>query len=63
MKCQICENPASVHLTEVVNNKKRALYLCEKCARERNLIPENPGQQLDLKALSEQVEKQTTRPK
>src|SRR5262249_34882840 len=32
-------------------NKKRALHLCEKCARERKLIPEAPGQQLDLKAL------------
>lgn len=51
MKCQMCDNPASVHLTELVNNKKRALHLCERCARERKLIPETPGQQLDLKAL------------
>jgi protein arginine kinase activator len=51
VKCQICDNPASVHLSEVVNKKKRELHLCEKCARERNLIPEPPGPQLDLKAL------------
>jgi protein arginine kinase activator len=51
MKCQICDNPATVHLSEVVNKKKRELHLCEKCARERNLIPEPPGPQLDLKAL------------
>lgn len=51
MKCQICESPATVHLTDIVNKKKRELHLCEKCARERNLIPEQPGPQLDLKAL------------
>jgi protein arginine kinase activator len=51
VKCQICDNPATVHLTENVNKKKRELHLCERCARERNLIPEPPGPQLDLKAL------------
>lgn len=52
MKCQICDNPATVHLTDIVNKKKRELHLCTKCARERNLIPEQPGsQQLDLKGL------------
>ena len=51
MKCQICENPATVHLTDIVNKKKRELHLCEQCARERNLIPEPPGPQIDLKAL------------
>ena len=51
MKCQICENPATVHLSETVNKKKRELHLCERCARERNLIPEQPGPQIDLKAL------------
>jgi protein arginine kinase activator len=51
VKCQICENPATVHLTDVVNQKKRELHLCERCARERNLLPAPPGPQLDLKAL------------
>jgi protein arginine kinase activator len=51
MKCQICDNPATVHLTDIVNKKKRELHLCERCARERNLIPDPPGPQLDLKAL------------
>lgn len=51
MKCQICESPATVHLTDIVNKKKRELHLCTKCARERNLIPEPPGPQIDLKAL------------
>jgi protein arginine kinase activator len=51
VKCQICDNPASVHLTDIVNKKKRELHLCERCARERNLIPDSPGPPLDLKAL------------
>ncbi|AWM41842.1 UvrB/uvrC motif protein [Gemmata obscuriglobus] len=51
MKCQICDAPATFHLTDVVNKKRRELHLCERCARERNLIPEPPGPQIDLKAL------------
>ena len=51
MKCQTCDNPASVHLTETVNKRKRALHLCESCARERKLIADPPAPQLDLKAL------------
>ena len=51
MKCQTCDNPATVHLTETVNKKKRALHLCDQCARERKLIADPPAPQLDLKAL------------
>jgi protein arginine kinase activator len=51
VKCQFCDNPATVHLTDIVNKTKRERHLCTKCARERNLIPEPPGPQLDLKAL------------
>lgn len=51
MKCQTCDNPATIHLTETVNKKKRALHLCDQCARERKLIADPPGPQLDLKAL------------
>lgn len=51
MKCQTCDDPATFHLTDVVNKKKRELHLCERCARERNLIPDPPGPQIDLKAL------------
>lgn len=51
MKCQICDNPATVHMTEIVNKKKRELHLCTRCAAERNLVPKPPGPQIDLKAL------------
>ncbi len=51
MKCMFCENPATVHLSERVNNKQREAHLCDKCARERNLLPDQPGPQINLKAL------------
>lgn len=35
MLCERCkQNPASVHYTEVINNQKRQMHLCEACARE-----------------------------
>jgi len=46
-----CDNVATVHLTDIVNKKKREAHLCEKCARERDLLPETAGQAIDLKAL------------
>jgi protein arginine kinase activator len=51
MRCVFCENPATVHLTEQVNGTKREVHLCERCARERQLLPNPPGPQINLKAL------------
>jgi protein arginine kinase activator len=51
MKCQFCDNPATVHLTDIVNKKKREVHLCEGCARKHNLIPDQAVPQIDLKAL------------
>ena len=51
MKCQMCENPATVHLTDIGPGKKRELHLCAGCAQARGLVPEQPGGQLNLKAL------------
>lgn len=37
MLCQGCQNRvANVHYTQIVNNKKVELYLCEKCANEKS---------------------------
>jgi protein arginine kinase activator len=36
MQCQVCgKKPAVVHFTEIVNNKKSEVHVCEKCAEER----------------------------
>src|SRR5438105_1675381 len=38
MKCEACDKgQATVHLTEIVNKKKRELHLCEECAREKGV--------------------------
>jgi len=35
MECERCQKrPATVHLTEIINNQKRTMRLCEQCARE-----------------------------
>ena len=37
MRCEICnKEEATVHLTEVVNDKVTKLHLCEKCAKEKS---------------------------
>jgi protein arginine kinase activator len=36
MLCNICKkNPATVHLTEVVNEEINELHMCEECAQEK----------------------------
>lgn len=37
MKCDICRSKdATVHLTEIINNKMTKLHLCEGCAKEKS---------------------------
>jgi|YNPMSStandDraft_1061717.scaffolds.fasta_scaffold10805_2 protein arginine kinase activator len=51
MKCMFCDNPATIHLTDIVQRQKREMHLCERCARERKLLPAPMGAPLNLKAL------------
>jgi len=38
MKCESCnKNAAVVHLTDVSNNQKREIHLCEECAKEKGV--------------------------
>ncbi len=38
MLCQVCENkPATIHITEIADGKKKVLDLCEDCAGEKDL--------------------------
>jgi protein arginine kinase activator len=50
-ECQKCGQPATVHVTDIVNRKKRTTSLCEACAREKNLISDDPTPQLNLQPL------------
>ncbi len=49
-----CDNPAHVHLTEVVNNKMSTQYLCKSCAGKKGLDPAS-GQGVDVVGFLEQL--------
>lgn len=59
MKCQFCDCAASVHLTDIINKKKRETHLCEECARQNHLLPE-PQSELNVPALLQFLLGQTT---
>jgi protein arginine kinase activator len=48
VKCQLCSNPATVHLTDIVQNKKREVHLCQSCAEAQHLVQKS---QLNLPAI------------
>jgi protein arginine kinase activator len=48
MKCQFCSNPATVHLTDIVDHEKKELHLCQACAESKQLIKQ---QELNLPAI------------
>jgi protein arginine kinase activator len=50
MKCQFCSKPATVHLTDIINQKKREVHLCDACARQHQVLPE-AQQELNIPAL------------
>lgn len=51
MLCDVCgKNPATVHLTEIVDNKMSELHLCESCAREKSAAMEQQFGLSDLLA-------------
>ena len=37
MKCQFCNEPATVHLTQIVGGKMQKIDLCEKCAKAKGV--------------------------
>lgn len=37
-KCKICGAPATVHITQVINDKSMRIDLCEKCAQKEGYI-------------------------
>src|SRR5205085_4878662 len=39
MKCDNCNKPATVHLTEIKNCKKNEKHLCEQCAAANEGVP------------------------
>ncbi len=52
MKCQACDNPATVHLTDIVNGQKKEVHLCEECAEKKEILKH---QELNLSAILQTV--------
>jgi protein arginine kinase activator len=52
MKCQSCTNPATVHLTNIVDGQKKELHLCDACAEQKQLIQKH---ELILPAILQNV--------
>jgi protein arginine kinase activator len=52
MRCQSCENQATVHLTDIVNGQKREVHLCQDCAEKKEILKH---QELNLSAILQSV--------
>ncbi len=52
MKCQACDQPATVHLTEIVNGKKKEKHLCSECEGKQQLLKQ---QDMNLTAILQSV--------
>ena len=58
MLCNICgKNPATVHLTEIIDSQMNELHLCEDCAREKSAQMEQQFGLSDLLAGLAEFEK------
>lgn len=58
MLCDICgKNPATVHLTEIINDQMDELHLCEECARQKSTQMEQQFGLSDLLAGLAEFEK------
>jgi protein arginine kinase activator len=61
MLCDICgKNPATVHLTEIIDEKMNELHLCEDCARNKSAAMEQQFGLSDLLAGMADFEKSAT---
>lgn len=58
MLCDICaKNPATVHLTEIIDDQMNELHLCEECARQKSAQMEQQFGLSDLLAGLSEIEK------
>ena len=52
MVCQVCgKNPATVHFTEIHDNKMTEIHVCERCAEEKGLHAGSKKQKFDIAEL------------
>jgi protein arginine kinase activator len=48
VKCQYCSNPATIHLTDIVDGQKKEVHLCQGCAESQQLVKQ---EELNLPAI------------
>jgi protein arginine kinase activator len=48
VKCQLCPNEATVHLTDIVGKHKHEVHLCQACAESQQLVNK---QEMNLSAI------------
>lgn len=53
MKCSNCDKPATVHLTQIINNKIIKVDLCEECAQAKGVTDPEGFSLADLLNKSE----------
>ena len=59
LKCSLCDEEATVHLTQIVNNKIHKVDLCEKCAQQKGVTNSEGFSMAELLSkTSETLEKQ-----
>lgn len=46
IKCDKCDKPATIHLTDIVNGQKNEVHLCEECAISEGIKSSMPVSQL-----------------
>lgn len=49
MRCDLCNEPATIHIQEVIDGQQKSLNLCPACAKEQKITPES----LDSGEISE----------
>jgi protein arginine kinase activator len=64
MQCQVCKkSPATVHLTQIIENQVKKVDLCEACAKEKGVNDPNAFSLADLLlglGASQKMEEATT---
>jgi protein arginine kinase activator len=48
MNCENCDNPATIHLTQVVEGEVKKLHLCEACAAAEGVDTHKPQSVSDI---------------
>jgi protein arginine kinase activator len=54
-KCKICGKPATVHLTQILNNEMQDVDLCEECAAKHGLFKHSGSPLSTLALLGEAI--------